>query len=159
MSEERIIKKYANRRLYDAQTRTHMTIDDVRKLLIAGETIKVIEGKSGDDITRQVLVQIIADQEQGGDPLFSNEMLHQLIRFYGGSMHEFMRAYLESSVQTFVEQQESLQTRLAGMMKATPVATMAEITRRNLEVWDSFQRQLLGGLTGRRGPGTEDDET
>lgn len=152
MAEPRIIKKYANRRLYDPQTRTHLTIDDVRKLLVAGETIKVIDGKSGDDITRQVLVQIIADQEQGGEPLFSTEMLQQLVRFYGDSLHDFMRAYLESSVKTFIEQQDSLQDRLASMMKKTPVATMAEITRRNLEIWESFQRQLLG-----RRPRGDDD--
>lgn len=154
MPEARIIKKYANRRLYDARTRTHLTIDDVRKLLIAGETVKVIDGKSGDDITRQVLVQIIAEQEQGGEPLFSTEMLQQLIRYYGDSLHDFMRAYLESSVQTFSEQQDSLQERVASMMKATPVATMAEITRRNLEIWESFQNQVFGG----RGRSKDDEK-
>ncbi len=108
MSEARLIKKYANRRLYDASQSRHVTLDDIRNLVVGGVRVKVIEDKTNEDITRLILLQVIADQEQFGRPLLSTALLETLIRFYGNSLQTFLSAYLEKSVATFVHEQEGL---------------------------------------------------
>jgi polyhydroxyalkanoate synthesis repressor PhaR len=105
MSEERLIKKYTNRRLYDASQSRHITLDDIRNLVIAGVRVKVIEDKTNADITRLILLQVIADQEQFGRPILSTPLLEALIRFYGNSLQSFLSAHLEKSVETFMSQQ------------------------------------------------------
>jgi polyhydroxyalkanoate synthesis repressor PhaR len=112
MSEERLIKKYANRRLYDASQSRHITLDDIRNLVIAGVRVKVIEDKTNEDITRLILLQVIADQEQFGRPILSTPLLEALIRFYGNPLQGFLSVYLEKSVETFMHQQELLQAQL-----------------------------------------------
>jgi polyhydroxyalkanoate synthesis repressor PhaR len=106
MSEERLIKKYANRRLYDAAQSRHITIDDIRDMVIAGTRVKVIEDKTNEDITRAILLQVIADQEQFGAPILSTPLLEALIRFYGNSLQGFLSAHLEKSVESFMSQQQ-----------------------------------------------------
>ncbi|MET0535823.1 MAG: polyhydroxyalkanoate synthesis repressor PhaR [Steroidobacter sp.] len=138
MSEERLIKKYANRRLYDAAQSRHITIDDIRNMVIAGTRVKVIEDKTNEDITRLVLLQVIADQEQFGRPILSTALLESMIRFYGNSMQGFFSSYLEKSVETFVRQQDAMQA------AANP---LAELTRQNLEVWAKMQETLLAAFT------------
>src|SRR6202050_4514740 len=83
MSEKRVIKKYANRRLYDSTASRHVTLDDLRKMIVSGDKVKVIDDKSGADLTRAVLLQVIAEQEQFGTPVLSLELLESIIRFYG----------------------------------------------------------------------------
>ena len=95
MSAERLIKKYANRRLYDASQSRHITLDDIRTMVIAGERVKVVEDKTNEDITRLILLQVIADQEQFGRPILSTQLLESLIRFYGNSLQGFRSPYLE----------------------------------------------------------------
>jgi polyhydroxyalkanoate synthesis repressor PhaR len=90
MAATRIIKKYPNRRLYDTEISSYITIEDVRQLILDGEDFEVRDAKSGDDLTRSVLLQIIADQEQDGEPMLSTQLLSQLIRFYGDSLQGFM---------------------------------------------------------------------
>jgi len=109
MSEQRLIKKYANRRLYDASQSRHVTLDDIRTLVVAGEHVKVIEDKTNEDITHVILLQVIADQEQIGRPILSTPLLETLIRFYGNSLQTFLSAHLEKSVATFVHEQEGAQ--------------------------------------------------
>lgn len=138
MSEERLIKKYANRRLYDAAQSRHITIDDIRNMVIAGTRVKVIEDKSNEDITRLVLLQVIADQEQFGRPILSTSLLESMIRFYGNSMQSFFSSYLEKSVETFIRQQEAMQG------QSNPIA---ELTRQNLELWAKMQETLLAAFT------------
>ena len=106
MSEQRLIKKYANRRLYDASQSRHITLDDIRNLVVAGERVRVIEDKTNADITRLILLQVIADQEQIGRPLLSTPLLETLIRCYGNSLQSFLSAHLEKSVETFMSQQK-----------------------------------------------------
>jgi polyhydroxyalkanoate synthesis repressor PhaR len=108
MSDERVIRKYANRRLYDASQSRHITLVDIRNLVVAGVRVKVIEDKTNEDITRLILLQVIADQEQFGRPILSTALLETLIRFYGNSLQTFLSAYLEKSVETFVHEQEGL---------------------------------------------------
>jgi polyhydroxyalkanoate synthesis repressor PhaR len=102
MSEERLIKKYANRRLYDASQSRHITLDDVRNLIAGGVRVKVVEDKTNADITRLILLQVIADQEQLGRPLLSTPLLEALIRFYGNAQQGFLSDHLEKSVASFV---------------------------------------------------------
>jgi polyhydroxyalkanoate synthesis repressor PhaR len=138
MSEERLIKKYANRRLYDAAQSRHITIDDIRNMVIAGTRVKVIEDKSNEDITRLVLLQVIADQEQFGRPILSTSLLESMIRFYGNSMQSYFSSYLEKSVETFIRQQEVMQQQMNGA--TNPIA---ELTRQNLELWAKMQETML----------------
>jgi polyhydroxyalkanoate synthesis repressor PhaR len=152
MSEERLIKKYANRRLYDASQSRHITLEDIRKLVIAGERIKVIEDKTNEDITRLILLQVIADQEQFGKPILSTQLLESLIRFYGNSLQGFFSSYLEKSVETFMRQQEVVQTQLSRMITTAPLSAMSELTRQNLEVWTRMQETMLAAFSPPRDP-------
>ena len=156
MSTERIIKKYANRRLYDGSQSKHVTLDDVRKLIIAGERIKVIDDKTQEDITRVILLQVIADQEQFGRPILSTPLLESLIRFYGNSLQSFLSDYLDKSVETFVRQQEAVQTQLARMFGTAPLNSMAELTRHNLELWAKMQEGMLAAFNATRPDSNQD---
>ncbi|GFE79010.1 hypothetical protein GCM10011487_10100 [Steroidobacter agaridevorans] len=148
MSEERLIKKYANRRLYDAAQSRHITIDDIRDMVIAGTRVKVIEDKSNEDITRLVLLQVIADQEQFGRPILSTSLLESMIRFYGNSMQSYFSSYLEKSVETFIRQQEVMQQQMnrTGSPGSAP-NPLAELARQNLELWAKMQETLLATFT------------
>ena len=101
--EERLIKKYPNRRLYDTQTSTYVTLVDIKGLVMANESFKVIDAKTEDDLTRSILMQIILEEEACGSPVFSSQMLSQIIRFYGNSMQGLMGNYLEKTMQSFVD--------------------------------------------------------
>jgi polyhydroxyalkanoate synthesis repressor PhaR len=105
----RLIKKYPNRRLYDTQTSTYITLADVKQLVIDQEEFQVVDAKSGEDLTRQILLQIILEEESGGVPMFSAPMLAQVIRFYGNAMQGMMGSYLEKNIQAFIEIQNKLQ--------------------------------------------------
>ena len=150
MSNERVIKKYANRRLYDATVSRHVTLDDIRALIVQGEKIRVIEDKTGADITRLILLQVIAEQEQFGRPILSTTLLESIIRYYGNAMQEFMGRYLESSVETFMRQQDALQAQIAKVMNATPVNSMADVARQNLELWNRMQENMFAALQGKK---------
>lgn len=152
MSEPRVIKKYANRRLYDASQSRHITLDDIRNMVVAGEQIRIIEDKTNEDITRLILLQVIADQEQFGRPILSTTLLESLIRFYGNSLQGFLSTYLEKSVETFMRQQEVVQTQLTRMMSTAPMAAMSELTRQNLEMWSRMQESMLTAFNPPREP-------
>lgn len=146
MGEERVIKKYANRRLYDAAASRHVTLDDLRKLIVAGERIKVVEDKSGEDITRSILLQIIADQEQFGQPILSTPTLEAIIRFYGNALQGFMGRYLEQSVATFVQQQQALQSQISKLIGGTPLAPFGDLMQQNLALWQQMQESFLSAM-------------
>jgi polyhydroxyalkanoate synthesis repressor PhaR len=146
MSEQRLIKKYANRRLYDASQSRHITLDDIRDLVVAGVRVKVIEDKTNEDITRVILLQVIADQEQFGAPILSTPLLEALIRFYGNSLQSFLSTYLEKSVETFIRQQDSL----SRMASHSQLSAMSELTRHNLELWARMQESMLAAFAAPR---------
>ena len=149
MSAPRIIKKYPNRRLYDTRISSYITIEDVRQLIVEGEEFEVRDAKTGDDLTRQVLLQIIAEHEQDGEPMLSTQLLSQLIRFYGDSLQGFMGNYLERSMQIFLEQQKQFRQQMSGLIGQAPWTMLNQLTERNLELWKEFQRNLTGGNMGR----------
>lgn len=138
----RVIKKYPNRRLYDTEISSYITIEDVRQLIVDGEEFEVLDAKSGEDLTRQVLLQIISEQEQDGQPILSTELLSQIIRFYGDSLQGFMGSYLERSMKTFLDQQQQFRQQMGNMLGQTPWSMMTELTERNMAMWQEFQRNL-----------------
>src|SRR6516165_1785798 len=138
MAEERLIRKYANRRLYDAHDSRHVTLDDLRKLIAGGQRIKVVEDKGGEDITRSILLQIIASQEQFGTPVLSMQLLEAIIRFYGNPIQQMLTTYLEQSIGTLLRQQSVLQAEMAKALE-TPMAPIAEMARQNMEMWAKMQ--------------------
>src|SRR5688572_31825817 len=142
----RVIKKYPNRRLYDTEISSYITIEDVRQLIVDGEDFEVRDAKSGEDLTRQVLLQIISEQEQDGEPVLSTQLLSQIIRFYGDSLQGFMGNYLERSMQLFMEQQQQFRSQMGSLLGQTPWTMMNQLTERNMELWQEFQRNLSGGL-------------
>jgi len=134
MPQERLIRKYSNRRLYDTADSRHVTLDDLRQLIVTGEKIKVIDDKSGEDLTRSVLLQIISEQEQFGSPVLGAELLEMIIRFYGGPMQALLSRYLEQAFTTMLQQQEAVQAQMAKALQ-TPFAPLAELARKNAEMW------------------------
>lgn len=105
----RLIKKYPNRRLYDTKTSAYITLSDVKDLVLKYEVFKVVDAKSGDDLTRSILLQIILEEETGGVPLFTSDLLSAFVRFYGSAMQGMLGKYLESNMKTFVDFQSKLQ--------------------------------------------------
>src|SRR5690606_25530502 len=138
----RVIKKYPNRRLYDTEISSYITIEDVRQLIVDGEDVEVRDAKSGEDLTRQVLLQIISEQEQDGEPILSTELLSQIIRFYGDSLQGFMGSYLERSMHTVLQQEQQFREQMGSMLGQTPWSMMSELTARNIAMWQEFQRGL-----------------
>jgi len=149
----RIIKKYPNRRLYDTEISSYITIDDVRQLIVDGEQFEIRDAKTGEDLTRSVLLQIISEREGDGEPMLSTHLLSQIIRFYGDSMQGFMGRYLEQSLQVFLDQQAQFRQQMSGFLGGqspfgqSPWTVMNQLTERNMELWQQFQKNLAEGFT------------
>ena len=105
----RLIKKYPNRRLYDTKTSSYITLADVKQMVLKNEDFQVLDAKSNEDLSRQILLQIILDEESGGMPMFSSDLLSQMIRTYGSAMQGFMGSYLEKNLEGFQQMQKALQ--------------------------------------------------
>jgi polyhydroxyalkanoate synthesis repressor PhaR len=130
------IKKYANRRLYNTGTSTYVTLEDLAAMVKQGEDFLVYDAKTGDDITRSVLAQIIFEQEnKAGQNLLPTTFLRQLIRFYGDSMQMVVPKYLEQSIETLTREQEKFRKQLTDTFSGTPFAPLEEHVRRNMELF------------------------
>ena len=143
-SELRIIKKYPNRRLYDTETSSYITLADVKKLVLDGVGFRVEDAKTRDDLTRSILLQIILEEETAGAPMFSSDMLSQIIRFYGNAMQGMMGSYLEKNIHTFIEIQKRLQDQSRQVYGENPML--------NADAWSEFikmQGPAIQGLMGR----------
>ncbi|WP_407830441.1 polyhydroxyalkanoate synthesis repressor PhaR [Verminephrobacter aporrectodeae] len=135
-STQRVIKKYPNRRLYDTDTSTYITLAEVRQLVMAHQNVVVRDAKTGENLTRSILLQIILEEEAGGAPLFTEAVLANIIRFYGHAMQGFMGAQLERNVQAFTDMQAKLAEQSQNV---TP------------EIWAQFMRlqsPMLQGMMG-----------
>ncbi len=131
------IKKYANRRLYNTGTSTYVTLEDLASMVKQGEDFLVYDAKTGDDITRSVLAQIIFEQEnKAGQNLLPTTFLRQLIRFYGDSMQMVVPKYLEQSIDTLTREQEKFRKQVTSAFAATPFAPLEDIVRRNMELFE-----------------------
>jgi polyhydroxyalkanoate synthesis repressor PhaR len=131
------IKKYANRRLYNTGTSTYVTLEDLAAMVKEGEDFLVYDAKTGDDITRSVLAQIIFEQEnKAGQNLLPTTFLRQLIRFYGDSMQMVVPRYLEQSIDTLTREQEKFRKQLTSTFSVGPFAPLEEHVRRNMELFE-----------------------
>jgi len=139
----RILKKYPNRRLYDTRTSSYITLSDVKQMVLDGETFEVRDAKTGDELTRSILLQIILEEETGGMPMFTTQMLAQVIRFYGHAMQGLMGSYLENNLQAFVD----LQTRIAEQAKGLydPKAFTPETWAQMMTGQAPLMQGLMGG--------------
>jgi polyhydroxyalkanoate synthesis repressor PhaR len=132
-----VIKKYANRRLYNTGTSTYVTLEDLAGMVKTGEDFIVYDAKSGEDITRSVLTQIIFEQEnKGGQNLLPITFLRQLIRFYGDSMQMLVPRYLEVSIESLTREQEKFRHQLSHAFGAGPFAPLEDQVRRNMEMFE-----------------------
>jgi len=147
MATERLIRKYANRRLYDSTASRHVTLADLRQLVVAGERIKVLDDKSGEDLTRAVLLQIIADQEQFGAPTLSTELLEMIIRFYASPMQSMFTDYLEQGFGALLRQQDSMRAELSKALAAAPLAPFADLARANMDAFTHMQAAFFGAVS------------
>ncbi|MCE1161467.1 MAG: polyhydroxyalkanoate synthesis repressor PhaR [Thiomonas sp.] len=141
-SPQRIIKKYPNRRLYDSEASAYITLSDVKQLVMDGTRFVVQDAKTGDDLTRSILLQIILEEESGGVPMFSTVMLEQIIRFYGHAMQGMMGSYLEKNVQAFIDIQNRLSEQSRGVYDNAAL---------NPEAWTQFlnvQSPMLQNMMG-----------
>ena len=155
----RTIKKYANRRLYDTEASRHVTLDGIRQLVASGEDVVVMDDTTGQDITRSILLQVISEQEHGGRPILSAEMLKHIIRFYGNPLQDMMGGYLERSVEVFMSQQKVLQDQIQKTMGMSPLGTtplgaMQGLAQKNLEAWGQLQKSFLEMLNPRTSSGS-----
>jgi polyhydroxyalkanoate synthesis repressor PhaR len=140
MSDIRVIKKYPNRRLYDTATSSYITLADVKKLVLESIEFKVVDAKTGEDLTRSILLQIILDEEAAGAPMFSSDMLSHIIRFYGNAMQGMMKTFLEKNIQTFMQMQQRLQEQSRGALNAN--------TMLNPDAWAEFVKMQGPAMQG-----------
>jgi polyhydroxyalkanoate synthesis repressor PhaR len=151
VAKPRIIKKYPNRRLYDTEVSRYITLADLQQLVLDGVNFEVRDANSGKEITRNILLQIIADKESGGKPLFTTDVLMRFIRFYGESVQDAFSGYLERSLSLFDQQQKAFQEQIRAAMEiqGKPMSAISEMTQRNLKIWQDMQNQFFraAGLT------------
>lgn len=143
MSSERLIKKYPNRRLYDTAESRYVTLSEVKDLVMRGIAFKVIDSQSEEDITRAILLQIIMDQESGGQPLFTADMLSRFIRFYGDATQSMFTAFLDEGMQFFAQQQREMRERMQGAWAMNPVEFWMKVGQQNIDYWKDLQAQFL----------------
>jgi polyhydroxyalkanoate synthesis repressor PhaR len=145
MPQLRVIKKYPNRRLYDTEISSYVTLEDVRQLIVDGEGFEVRDARTGTDLTRSVLLQILAEHEDIGQPIFSTQLLTTVIRFYGDSLQGIVGSYLEKSIQLFSDQQSQLRGTLGTVVQA-PWTLISQLADKNMEIWKGVQQGIKSGL-------------
>lgn len=167
MSEEKaapqsavVIKKYANRRLYNTSTSTYVTLDDLSSMVKSGTDFLVYDAKTGEDITRSVLTQIIFEEENKGTNLLPINFLRQLIRFYGDSMQAFVPGYLEFSLENLGKEQEKFRGQMLEAWAGDPLKAMQDTAQRNMamfsdamKVFNPFAAAMGGAVPGAPAPG------
>ncbi len=141
----RTIRKYANRRLYDVQTSQYITLEDLKNLIASGEKVEVLDAKSKSNITREVLLQLVAEQEQLGQPILSEALLTSMIQFYGHPMQKLASQYLEMSLQQLLNQRSRLRDQMKSVMQS-PAELVASATEQNLEWMNQLQNVFLNAL-------------
>lgn len=136
---QHLIKKYPNRRLYDTESSKYITLADLKDLIAAGISVKVIDSNTDEDITRSILLQILMEAEAAGEPIFNAAMLQQIIRFYGGGLQGMFAKYLEDSLQMFSTQQAQVR----DAMGTDPMSAMARMAEQNMKLWGDFQNSFI----------------
>lgn len=148
MSVARIIKKYPNRRLYDTEISSYITVDDVRQLVMDEELFEVRDAKTGQDLTRSVLLQIISEQEQCKTPVLSTPLLNQVIRFRGNPLQALLGQYMERSMQLFLEQQARFRKQMGNLLGQTSWMTIDQMVgEHDREFWQNLENNIDGENT------------
>ena len=136
----RLIKKYPNRRLYDTKTSSYITLADVKQMVVKNEEFQVVDAKSNEDLSRQILLQIILEEESGGMPMFSSDLLSQMIRSYGSAMQGFMGSYLEKNLEGFQQMQKALQEQSQKLY--------GDNSKSSQEIWAQFMNMQGPAMQG-----------
>jgi polyhydroxyalkanoate synthesis repressor PhaR len=150
MSEPRIIKKYPNRRLYDTEESRYITLGDIKRLVVEKVDFVVIEKKTGKDITRSIMLQVISEQEQTGEPIMSRDFLSQIIRSYGSAMQGMVGGYLDQSLRLFMSQQQQMRERVKEVVGLDPVGMVTGIAQKNYQRWKALQEEMFRNFAASR---------
>jgi polyhydroxyalkanoate synthesis repressor PhaR len=142
----RVIRKYPNRRLYDTVESRYVTLADIRRLVVERIDFVVLDRKSQQDITRSILLQVIAEQEGGGESLMSRDFLSQVIRSYGNGLHDFVGRYLDESIQLFAKEQRDLRDRFKNVVGIDPLETVTQVAQKNYQRWKSLQEEVFARI-------------
>jgi polyhydroxyalkanoate synthesis repressor PhaR len=142
----RVIRKYPNRRLYDTVESRYVTLADVRRLVVDRIDFVVLDRKSQQDITRSILLQVIAEQEGAGESLMSRDFLSQVIRTYGSGLQDFVGRYLDESIQQFAREQRELRERFKNVVGVDPVETVTAVAQKNYQRWKALQEEVFNRL-------------
>jgi polyhydroxyalkanoate synthesis repressor PhaR len=138
----RTIKKYPNRRLYDTQTSSYITLTEVKDMVMAVENFVVLDAKTGEDLTRSILLQIILEEESAGVPMFSTQALGQIIRFYGHTMQGMMGNYLEKNIQSFIDLQAKLTENSVVNLPNPMQGFMTSYVEQSRQMFTQMQEQM-----------------
>jgi len=149
-----IIKKYANRRLYDTHESKYITLEELKKLIVGGQAVQIVDAKSKKDISREVLLQLVAEQETVGTPILNQTILTSMIQFYGHPMQKLASQYLEVALDRLQTQSGQLSEQMQTLMQS-PVDLVKDMTQQNLEWMNSLQKTFLGAI---KAPGKPDPE-
>jgi polyhydroxyalkanoate synthesis repressor PhaR len=141
----RLIKKYPNRRLYDTETSKYITLDDAREMVVDHVSFKVVDQKTGEDLTRAILLQIIMEQENSGDSMFNTDVLTDFIRNYSEASRENFAGFLQASLMLFNEQQSKLFSQMDKSLQGSPMEFWMNLTRQNMDRFQEMQGQFFGG--------------
>ncbi len=143
MDDARTIKKYPNRRLYDTKESRYITLNDIRQLVIEEQDFVVIDKKTGKNITRSILLHVIAEQEEHGESVMSQDFLAHIIRAYNGTLPQIVRGYLEGSLSLFLEQHRKAGETLKSEVGAEPLNALTDLAQQNLGQWLDLQKEML----------------
>ncbi len=140
----RVIKKYPNRRLYDTEKSSYITLSQVHDIIRTNQDFKVVDAETGEDITRSILIQIIIEQENSENPIFTTDMLTKFIRFYDDAAQSLFGEFLEKNMQIFTEQQKRFQQQVVeGLIDSPVTRMMQDATERNLQMWKDMQQRFF----------------
>jgi polyhydroxyalkanoate synthesis repressor PhaR len=142
----RVIRKYPNRRLYDTVESRYVTLADVRRLVVERVDFVVLDRRTEQDITRSILLQVIAEQEGAGESLMSRDFLSQVIRSYGSGVHDFVSRYLDESLRLFTREQRELRERFKSVVGVDPLETVTAVAQKNYQRWKSLQEEVFNRL-------------
>lgn len=152
------IRKYPNRRLYDTSKSQYVNLETIKTLVMQHQEFQVIDSKSGEDLTKSILLQIISEQENNDQQsLLTQTVLKQLIRFYGSESQLFMRQYIEQSIAFFLDRQDAMQGVVHDIFDKSPVSFFNELMEQNIALWKSFATPP-GFQSGQKKAKDEDDD-
>lgn len=150
MEEDRIIRKYPNRRLYDTREGAFINIEGLRQMVLDGEPFRVVDSKSQADLTRATLLQVLSEAEEKGEPLLSEQVLRQMIRFYGSMMQSAFGPYLENAIGHFEVHQQRFTRQMESLFQNGPLGAMQELAQQQSSLMQQWGQMFTGGRT--KGP-------